>query len=75
MCPCKWKAEIDYFLGNRLDRMFGKEVIVQEWTNNEFTHMRKETIEFEKISDNFKLGVEIFIARTEIEHAMNKAGY
>ena len=47
MCPCEWKAEIHYFLGNRLDRRFGMEGIVEESTNNPFKHVRRETIEFE----------------------------
>ena len=46
MCPCEWKAEIHYFLGNRLDRRFGMEGIVEESTNNPFKHVRRETIEF-----------------------------
>ena len=47
MCSCEWKAETDYFPGNRLDRRFRIEGIVQESTNNAFKHVRRETIEFE----------------------------
>ena len=71
MYSCEWKAEIDYFLGNRLDWRFRVEGIVQKSTSNAFKHVRKETIKFEWISNNLKLGVEI--ARAEIEYAMNKA--
>ena len=28
--PCEWKEEIDYFLGNRLDKSLEIEGIVQE---------------------------------------------
>ena len=47
MCPCECKAETDYFPGNRLDRRFRIEGIVQESTKNAFKHVRRETIEFE----------------------------
>ena len=49
------------------------EGIVQKSTSNAFKHVRRETIKFECISNNLKLGVEI--ARAEIENAMNKARY
>ena len=47
MCACKWKAEIDYFLGNRLKERFGIRGIVQESTNNVLKHVKQETIKFE----------------------------
>ena len=47
MYSCEWKAEIDYFLGNRLDRRFRIEGIVQKSTSNAFKHVRRETIKFE----------------------------
>ena len=45
--------------------------IVQKSKSNAFKHVRRETIKF----GNFKLGVEIFTARAEIEYTMNKARY
>ena len=64
------KAKIDNFLRNSEDRRFGFKKVVEEVTNKLIEHVSGEAIQVEQFSNEFELGMKVFIARTEVENSV-----